>query len=229
MFRFKYKIIIGIFFIFPQISYAAFPGNFADAQAYNISVTKVELCRSSSCSNPFILGSGSKTFDISSSTAGSDVGSYVSIQGIPLHQTWSHVRVTLSTTMTIAGSGTDQNGNSCKTDSTNGASGHAALGVAINAAGSGTTQTLVVPNVNAFGAGVPSAGDYSGYSLSKSDNANSMTVTYALSRPYTCKGKMPRIAVQFDTKNTLKFYDAGGGGVCRVYPMPPTVTITASD
>ncbi|MBL4614633.1 MAG: hypothetical protein JKY27_07155 [Magnetovibrio sp.] len=224
--------LVGGLFATLSAAQAAFPGASANATQYNVSVTKVELCQSAACSSPYTLGSGTKVFDIASGTAGADVGSYIDISGLPLYQTWSHVRVTMGSSFTIAASGVDDQGAACRTDSTNNTSSHTALGVALAGAGTGTGQNFVVPNVGAF-AGNPTVGDYSGYNLSKSNNASTMTITLALPSPYTCKGVMPRVEVKFNTQNTVKFYDTNGaapGNSCAgVYALPPTVTITVSD
>lgn len=212
----------------PVVANAATPGISANATSYEITVTKVELCRSSACDSPFVLGSSSKSFDIAAVSAGADVGNYIDIKSIPLYQTWSHVRVTMSTTISITASGQDDSANNCNTDSTNNASTHTSLGV--SAAGAASLQNFVVPDVGAF-AGNPNSSDYAAYNLSKTDGASTMTVTYALPTPYTCKGKMPRIEVKFNTQGTLNFYDASGSGgaACSSYPLPPNVTITVSD
>lgn len=206
---------------------AVLPGTLANATRYDITFKLVELCSDAACSEVFILGDTEKTLDIASASAGSEVGQFIDITGIPLHKTWTHVRMTLAPSFVITATGVDQNANACKTDSANAASGHAALGVA-QAAGAADGQIIFVPNVNAFGAGTPSAADYAGFNLTKADGSD-VVITFPLSSPYTCKGVMPRVAVKFDTQGTLKFFDAGGGGTCRVYPMPPTVIITVSN
>ncbi|MDK9720725.1 MAG: hypothetical protein OEL53_06025 [Rhodospirillales bacterium] len=211
---------------------ATMPGNFADATRYDVTIRKIELCESSACNSPYVAASLSgKIFDIASVGAGSSVGSLVDLKSIPLYRIWSHVRVTLAPYFAITATGTDDAANTCWTNSANTASSHTALGVSTTGGGGpATAQTLYVPNVNAFGASVPSSSDYSSYGVSKTDNSD-VVVTYALTAPYVCKGVMPTITVKFDTKNSIKFYDSSGGGgaTCTSYPAPPTVTITASD
>jgi hypothetical protein len=217
-------------FMLPAAAGAATPGTSASPTGYKVTVTKVELCRTSACSSPFVIGSVTRDFDIASATAGSDVGSYISLSGIPLYQTWSYVRVTLDPAFVITASGNDDQGTACNTDSTDASSGHTALGIATAVAAS--AQTLYVPDYNAFAAGVPSqAADFTPKNLDKTAGGN-LTVLYPLTSPYTCKGTMPKIEVKFDTSNSVNFYDingAGAGGQCRAYPMPPTVTITVTD
>ncbi|MGB0684335.1 MAG: hypothetical protein ACPGOV_16640 [Magnetovibrionaceae bacterium] len=223
--------VVGVFGL-SESAQATFPGNFANASAYDISLTRIELCQDAACTNSFVIGTGSQTFDIAGVGAGSDVGSYVDISGIPIGETWTHVRATLSTTITVTASGTDDQGTACCTDATDTTSSHTALGVGTNGACTATRQSLVVPNVDGFGASLPSSDDYQGFNISKSDNASTMTIVYPLAEPYVCKGEMPIIEVKFDTQSTLKFFDtngAGAGNQCRLYPMPPTVTIAVSD
>lgn len=193
---------------------------------YNITIEKAELCQSAACSNPFLLGSTTGTFDISSATAGADVGKLIDISGIPLYQTWSHVRVTVSTTFSMAATG------ACQTNGTNvtnratpftGGGGYANSG----AGGGGALQTMILPNqavIRAVGGGL-AAYDYTTNGITQTDGASNFTMTIAMSSPYTCTGVMPRIEVQFDT-STAFGYDAG----CNfAFPQPPTITITATD
>jgi len=188
------------------------------ATRYDVTVTKIELCRSTACSNPFVMGTATKTFDIASASAGADVGNYISLKGIPLWQTWSHVRVTLSTVFTITGGdGTCQTDGSTTADRTTLATGTAG-------AGAGTPSVLRLPNENI--ANGPPTGYYAGIGFTAVNDAPTFSIVYALTTPYTCKGKMPRVEIKFDT-STAFGHDPGACNV--VFPQPPTVTITASD
>ena len=212
--------------LFATQAHAAIPGTATSADIYEVTITKVELCRTSACSSPFIMGSGNQSFDIAAVTAGQDVGGYVSTEGIPLHQTWSHVRVTISTTINIAGEGLDNGGQSCHTVTGQANGAHTGIGTGTVAAGvQGTTQALVIPNDNVGGL---STADYTAYNLSKTAGASTATVTYPLTSPYTCKGDSPRIEVQFNTNEALGLFQTGAG-TCGVFPRPPSVTITATD
>ena len=199
---------------------ATIPGTTAAADQYEVTVTKVELCRTSACSSPFVMGTGSKMFDIAAVSAGADVGQYVSTDGIPLYQTWSYVRVTISTTVSIAGEGTDNGAQACRTVTGQASGSHTNVG-----AGQGTLQDLLIPNDNVS---TLTTADYTTYNLSKTAGASTATVLYPLSSPYTCKGKAPRIEVKFDTGAALGLVQTGAG-TCGVFPRPPVVTITASD
>ena len=151
------------------------------------------------------------------------MGSFIDISGIPLHRTWTHARVKIGPSFGITATGTDQSANICNTTSGDTTSGHAALGIALTGAGVPSEQILFVPNVNAFGVNIPSLAEYTSINISKPDGGD-VTITYPLPEAYTCTGVMPKISVQFDTKNTVKFFNTGIK--CQVYPMPPTVLIT---
>lgn len=218
-------IVTGALAISTTTAHAVIPGASAAADTYNVTVTQVELCRSSACTNPFIMGSGSTTFDIASASAGADVGSYVSTNGIPLWQTWSHVRVTISTTISIAGEGTDNGTQLCRTVTGQASGAHTNAGTGTVGAGQGTLQSLIIPNDNVS---TLATTDYSAVNMTKTAGADTATITYPLSSPYTCKGVAPRIEVKFDTAAALGLLQTGAG-TCAVFPRPPVVTITATD
>ena len=56
---------------------------------YKTTISKVELCSSSACSDPIVLGSGSKQFDIASVSAQADVGTYLNDFTITLGRTYT--------------------------------------------------------------------------------------------------------------------------------------------
>lgn len=188
---------------------------------YDVNVLSVELCRSSSCDNPFVMGSGNKVFDIASVGAGAEVGQFIDLAGIPLHETWTHVRVTLDTTFTIqADDGT------CQTSA--GAAGtRGAFLAAAASAGTSAARQIELPNqatIRAAGGGL-AAYDYTTNGIVQTDGANTFQMTIAMSSPYICTGEMPRIEVQFDTSQAFGY--VAGCGV--MFPQPPTITITALD
>jgi len=191
------------------------------ASRYDVTVTKVELCQEAACTNTFTLGQTTKTFDIASASAGADVGNYISLKGIPMFRTWSHVRATLSTDFSITA-----NDGTCMTNGNTSANrGAWAASVAAGAAGTETASVLKLPNsalvVAALGAGF----NYTTYGIIQTDSATSFTMTTALSTPYTCIGKMPRVEIKFDTSAAFGYT----GGCGQMFPQPPTITITASD
>jgi len=224
-----YFILVSAFFASVSLTVeAAIPGTAAQPSTYNITITKAELCRSSACSNPFLLGSGNKSFDISAASAGADVGNFVDISQIPLFQTWTHVRVTISSTISVGATWTDGDGDACGTSNATQASGHAAV-YAASAGGTAAAANFVIPNV---GFSTIAQADYDGFNLSKTNGASTATVTYPLTAPYVCKGVMPHIAVEFNTASAFGYIPgtaAGAGTACQAFPRPPDVSITVFD
>jgi len=193
----------------------------AAATRYDVTVTKVELCQEAACTNTFTLGQTTKTFDIASASAGADVGNYISLKGIPKFRTWSHVRATLSTDFSI----TADDGTCKTTGGTSANRGAWAAGVTTATVATVAPSVLKLPNsatvVTALGAGF----NYTTYGITQTDDATSFTMTIALSSPYTCIGKMPRVEIKFDTSAAF-----GHDATCTImFPQPPTITITASD
>ncbi|MGE0255053.1 MAG: hypothetical protein AB7N54_13200 [Alphaproteobacteria bacterium] len=210
--------------------HAALLGNTVPATRYDITVKKVELCSDVNCSFSYFVGASTRTFDIAGASAGADVGSYVDISGIPLFQTWSHVRVTLASQIVVTAAGNDDQGQACQSDQTDASASHTTPGVGIAAAGAGTPQNVFIPDVGALG-GNPTAGDYTGFNMSKVSGGDA-TIVFPLAQPYTCKGVMPNITIKFDTQTAASFVDTNGAGAgqsCRLYPRPPVVTITVTD
>lgn len=197
----------------------------ARPDTYNVTIEKVELCRSTACSNPFVLGSVSGTFDIASATAGADIGKLVDISGIPLYQTWTHVRTTLSAQFSMA-----MSTGACRTNGTDIAARNTAFAGYNNgaAAGNGALQTMYLPNqaVIQTAAGL-GAYNYSNNGITQTDDAASFTMITALSSPYTCTGVMPRVEVKLDTSAAFGYVGACANNM--TFPQPPTLTITATD
>ena len=200
---------------------AQIPGNGVEATQYEVSVSRVELCPDSGCNGAVIIGSGTKTFDIASAAVGADVGNYASISGLSPGETYSHIRVTIGTSFTIAGGGLDDGGQNCQTVTANAAGGHAGVGTG-TVGGAGTAMVLTIPNV---GVGGITLADYAAFNLTKDDNSATGTITFPLTSTYTVAAAEPLITVTFDTATGLGVLDAGGGN-CSVFPRPPGVTIT---
>lgn len=201
---------------------AVLPGSSARATRYDVIVTKVELCTDSSCSSALTVGSGSKTFDIASAGVGAQVGSYASLRNLPTGTTFTHVRVTIDPKIVATATGTDNSGNTCRTDSTNTASSPTAPGVA--AAATAGAQTLYVPSIGGYGGGSPTANDFL-IPFRITRNTSDLSILYPISS-FTVTQSPPTVKVLFNTSTAIMFFDAGGGATCRVYPAPPTVSIT---
>ena len=81
------------------------------ASEYKITMKKVELCTAYpdanandvDCTGAFVVGESTLAFDITSATAGNEVGTWISTTGIPIGTTYTHVRVTVDRDFTITG------------------------------------------------------------------------------------------------------------------------------
>lgn len=209
-------------------AHAVIPGTASQPSTYQLTISQIELCQDAACTNSFLIGSGNQSFDIASTNAGAEIGGYVDISGIPLHQRWSHVRATISTTISVGATWTDGNGDACGTSNAAQASGHAAV-YSASVGGTATPANFIIPNV---GFNTIVQADYDGFNLSKANGAGTATITFPLSKPYQCKGIMPRIEVQFNTASAFGFINGTAGGVgtaCQAFPRPPDVTITVID
>lgn len=200
--------------------HAAIPGNGVTATQYELSISQVELCTDSACASSVIVGSGATTFDISSVNAGANVGSYASTAGLAPNQTYSHVRVTIGTVITIAGGGNDNGGQNCQTVTGNAAGSAAGVGTG-TVGGAGTSMALTIPNV---GVSTVTQADYDGFNLSRTAGATTATITFPLTAPFTVGASEPLIQVTFDTSDALGVVQTGAG-TCAVFPRPPSVTI----
>lgn len=223
------RIFLTSFIVVAIMAMAADTARAAVATVYQVSVEKIELCTSSACASPTILGSGAASFDIASASVGASLGSYASTDGLPIGATYTHIRATISRTFEIKGTvaggsvtgGTP--GGDCSTITTPSVSAASYTAGGITAhSGAESTQTLVVANSGAYGGGQP---DYSAYpALGIVDNVATMTFTTALSSSYTVGDQPPTITISFSTANSLGAYNAGGN--CALHPLPPVATIT---
>ena len=210
-------------------SEAAIPGTATAASVYEVTITQVDLCTSAACTTTFLLGAGSKAFDIAAATSGADVGGYIDDLNIPLFQIFTHVRATISTTISLGGTWTDGDGDACGTSNETQASNHNAV-YAASAGGTATAEDFVIPDVGFQG--TVNQADYDGFNLSKSASAATATITFPLTSSYVNKGVSPRIEIQFNTSSAFGFVDgtaAGAGTACQAFPRPPEVTITITD
>lgn len=193
-----------------------------NASSYTISMTSIELCSSAACSDPILLGSGSKDFDIASAAVGSAIGSYASTSGLPIGRTFTHVRVTLSRIIKIAGNAGQPGGVSadCITDGTPGT---AAAGAVLTEGGTLAVSDLVVPNIGAFG-GQPDVAAYAAQGITLVDGTT-FQFLIALTSPTTVGTTPPNIDIAFQTQNAVAAVNDGSND-CRMFPQPPVVTLT---
>lgn len=197
------------------------------ATRYDVTLEKVELCTGNGggngCDNPFVVGSGDKTFDIASAAAGGDVGSYASVSTLPVGTTYRYVRATISRTFTITGSVSNVGGSAlnCRTGGS-GATGFTlgTAGAGLSTAGTATPEVLIVANSGAYGGGSPNFTS----DLSVVNNSPTMTDTIALTSPFTVTSTPPTVRVTFDTQNALGALNNGGN--CVMWPAAPSIHIT---
>jgi len=242
------KILILVFAIAaaiacPSAAFAQFDGpngpTLGAATTYIITVEKFELCtdiaNGGGCVGAFVLGSGSKSFDIASATAGSQVGSYVNNVNLPIGATYRYLRITLSRTFTIAGvvNGVTNIGGTgnCRTGGAD-ATGYdlATEGTGLSTAGTPSAQRLNLPNVGAWGGGYPNypttVGGTSDPAVDLQPNSTTFATTWQLSQPFTVTATPPTIQLAFDTQSALGAGSDQGDGICHMGPQPPTIVIT---
>jgi hypothetical protein len=206
------------------------------ADQYSVQVNEVALCSDSSCSTVFILGNSPTTFDIASAAAGADVGSFSDAAGLQLGAIFTHIRITISRTITVDGSITD-GGNlagiantTCRTSAAN--DGGAAANATTAADGSegtgtaNTAQALFVPSPLSFGGGtLPTNASYTDEGVTIPLGASTLIVTKALTDSFTVAEEPPSIKVSFNTATALGAFN-GGANDCKMIPQPPTMSIT---
>jgi len=82
------------------------------ATSYEITIDKVEFCKSVSCSSPYVVSSSSEDFDISSASAGGAVGNYADLDAVPAG-VYTHIRTTIEVQITFSGPAVTTGGNNC--------------------------------------------------------------------------------------------------------------------
>ena len=229
------KIFLFLFIIFFSTKvYSANPAT-GDATEYIVEVQKVELCEDSACSTSTTVGDTSASFNIASSSAGAEVGTFAKTTGLPLGTTFTHLRVTVSRTFTISGSVTTDNGD-CMTDG--GTDAGATQLLVGKLTGSAVSTSMFLPNTGSYGATDGTRdGDVGSSNIdmdySSPQFASSMTVSgstaamiYQLANPYTVKFKSPLIKIKFKTNNAVGAFRLDAAtDVCSMYPEEPLVTI----
>ena len=105
------KFISVIFLLFSfNFSFQAMAETGA-ATVYKVTLQKIELCTAApladkndtTCTGTTTVGTGNKTFDVASVTAGAEVGSFVSTAGLPIGTTFTHAKPTLTREITMKG------------------------------------------------------------------------------------------------------------------------------
>ena len=197
----------------------------ATPTAYKTTVTKFELCSSSDCSDPVVLGSATKQFDIASKSVGTDVGTYLNDFTITLGRTYTHARSTINSTFQVQGT-VDVSGTTCNTVASPSNTAASATATAKTAAdGTLADMAWIVPNANGGGDYSDLRSTYTANGIAKTDGASTFTFTVALAVPYTPKATdSPKILIKFNVADTL--IAVLGSGLCVIYVNPPVQTVT---
>ena len=203
-----------------------------DATTYEITITKIEICESSACTTPLTIGSSSKEFNIASAAVGAEIGTYAPLNTIPKGTTATHMRVTMSRAIDIAGvvDGIIPGGGpptyKCGTDSTDTTSTITAGGVGEVGGNGASAQTLYVPDELAIG-GAPAAGTYAAAGITLI-SATEMRMLQSLGKTVTMGDIPPVIDIAFYTEDALWAQNNGAEG-CLMLPGVPTVEITITE
>ncbi len=199
---------------------------------YQFTMSKIELCKSSACTSPTLLGQGSQAYDIGSSLAspGQSVGSFLSDFSLAPNQTFTHLRVTMARTFDITASATVAGfGGSfiCVTGTGSDivtASATTEARSEVTTGNAAVSQVLVVPDPTANNAPGDLATLFANEGI-KLINNNTMTITFQLTSSFTTGDKVPNFDVAFDVADTIEFIVASPNS-CFVILGPPSVTIT---
>ena len=92
----KYVIALGAFFVSASIAQAACLDGAACSAAttYEITINKVEFCKSSDCTNAVTVSSTAADFDIAASSVGAAVGNYANLDEVAAG-VYTHIRTTI--------------------------------------------------------------------------------------------------------------------------------------
>lgn len=188
-------------------------GNFyGNCTTYKVSVSKVET--STDNSNWVTLGEGAQEFDIASVSVGEQAGTYVSGMAIPLG-TYRYMRITVSRTMKITGSGAS-GGTTYYTTAATQSVGGGQLGISSTNLNSRAECTIIIPG----DAPSPVADEVL---VVSGDN---LIVTNTLDEPFTVSAATGTLHINFKTQITLEFDINDIPGQTVFWPLPPDVDIT---
>ena len=229
------KLIIFIFIInfFPHnLVYAV--DDIAAPTTYSVTMKKVELCTSVDGLTCTLLGEKDGTFNIASATAGADVGDWIGSFALDVGKTYTHVKATLSTTMTIAGYTTNSSisSDNCVTESTPNTASAANQGAIVDGsnAKAGADMTYIVPNKEDVDNGSPYGTiDFAASGITRVNNAATMTWIGALTSSYlVTPTSSPKITIKFDVTNQLKSSQQAAN-TCFMWAEEPSVSVSLTD
>ena len=190
------------------------PNNFFGTSnaIYKVTISKIEISQDKT--NWVTLGEGSQVFNIASLTVGSDFLNYVSNKSIPTG-TYKYVRVTISRTMYIKGSGTF-GGNTYYTTAGTISSDGGSLGIASTNSADYATATIVIPSV----ASSPDPNE------TLLVSGNNLIATRTLDESFTVPAGGGSLKLTFATQRTIEFDPDDVPLKTIFWPIPPNMTFT---
>ncbi len=220
------------------------------ATVYQVTMKKAELCTGStgvtSCDGAIIFGNETKIIDIAAVDAGAAAAQYGSATLLPLGETYTHLRVTISRLFTVKGTATtDTSSYTCNTLATASVNWPTSEAVdrftyqpAIAKEGTLAEMNAYLMNdayKNCTAADCASNTDatvdystptYATYMEShSSDTGTEHVLVYKLTNPYTVALIPPVIIMSFGTQNALQARKVGTN-LCSIDAMEPIFTIT---
>lgn len=196
-----------------------------EATTYEVQISQIELCTGTSgtdCENAAVIGSGTQTFDIADAAVGAQIGSYGTLDNLVPGTTYTHIKMSLSTSFNIQGTVAVAGLGNCNTPA-------GGIGTPANdltcagACGALGTSTLAVPAVSSLPGGTdPTAAFYA--SIGLVHNGATMSIVIVLTNPVTINTTLPNVDIAFRTEEGLAAYNNGGN--CSFFPQPPEVSLT---
>ena len=220
----KIFLILALTILFFNKGYAATGEGVATE--YIVQMEKLELCEDSACATSTTVGQHSMGVDIASVSAGADIGSYAATSGLPLGTTFSHLRVTVSRTFQVTGSGT-AGSTDCVTD---GGTDNTATNLLDAGTGTATSTSMYLVNAATYnasngatgGANIPISYSSPTYAISMTVSGDTAVMIYKLTSPFTVGLKAPTIKVIFNTNTALGADDTA----CVMWLQEPYCQIT---
>jgi hypothetical protein len=208
--------IILLAIIFPLLTWDflyAGPGEtgnyYGNSSVYRVTISKVEVSQDKV--SWITLGEGAQEFNIASVSVGQQAGAYVSGKGIPVG-TYRYVRVTVSRTMYISGSGVkDSTRYYTSAETVEGLGGSGQFGVATTTTNT-EIATIVIPSQ------CPSP-DPTRETLEVS--GDNLIVTSTLEEPFTVTAGSGTLEINFHTQTTIEFDPDDVPGKIIFWPIPP--------
>ena len=247
-----FKLLFLTSFIFLVLLSKSYAGKGA-ATVYKVTMTKVELCTGStgvtSCTGAVVLGDSTLQVDIAAVNAGATAASYGSTALLPLGETYTHLRVTVSRGFTVKGTATataTDRSYTCNTVAnpqwpTDEATNKYTHQPAIATEGTLAEQNTYLMNdsyTQCVNADCSSSGaasvDYSTPDTAtymethSADTGTEHMLVYELTAPYKVSLIPPVMIMSFGTQNALQARTGTtwGADICTIDALEPIFTVT---